>query len=236
MMTLSGATSATTSSELGCTATPWIDSSSDISTKSCCLMKPRTGSGAVTTSSVSPASGSMNRCSRPGLDNGTVTLASAGSVMLRITTSGCCGDCIVSAKVSIQCAPPLSSPVSEGICGRLRRMRTACPLSSGNRLTSAISAPPPAADQVDIDRLQGIEHQPHRIGAAKQRRRRSRRKRERHAQGVAVPPGGDRGGTRADRQRLDGRRRLRGRRQSLAALPAAPDIDRRRGNGWSAQH
>ena len=31
-------------------------------------MKPRTGGGAVTTSSVSPASGSMSRCSRPGLD------------------------------------------------------------------------------------------------------------------------------------------------------------------------
>src|SRR6266566_3971451 len=40
-MILSGAMLAVTSSELGRTATPWIDSSSDISTKSCRLMKPR---------------------------------------------------------------------------------------------------------------------------------------------------------------------------------------------------
>ena len=65
-MILSGATSTVTSSEFGRIATPWIDSSSDSSTKSCCLMKPRTGDGAVTTIKVSPASGSTNRCTRPG--------------------------------------------------------------------------------------------------------------------------------------------------------------------------
>ena len=48
-MTLSGPTSATTSSEFGRIATPWINSSSDSSTKSCRLMKPRAGGLAVTT-------------------------------------------------------------------------------------------------------------------------------------------------------------------------------------------
>ncbi len=59
-------------------ATPWIDSSSDNSTKSCRLMKPRAGGIAVTTMRVSPASGSTSRCRRPALGNGTVTLASVG--------------------------------------------------------------------------------------------------------------------------------------------------------------
>ena len=193
-MILSDASSAVTSSEFGRTATPWIDSSSDISTKSCRLMKPRTGGGAVTTMMVSPASGSTSRCSRPGLAIGTVTLASAGSVMLRIATSGCVGVCIVSAKVSVQLAPPAwSSPVSEGICGRLRRMRIACPLSSGNRLTSAMIEPALAADRLDIDRLCGIEHQPHRIGAAKQCRGRGGGKGKRQAQAVAASRGVNRG-------------------------------------------
>ena len=142
-MILSEASSAVTSSEFGRIATPWIDSSSENSTKSCRLMKPRIGGGAVITMIVSPASGSTSRCTRPGLDNGTVTLASAGSVMLRIATSGCAGVRIVSANVSVQFVPlAWSSPVSEGICGRLRRMRIACPLSSGNRLTSAMIEPP----------------------------------------------------------------------------------------------
>ena len=85
--------------------------------------------------------------------------------------------------------------------------------------------PAPAADRLDIDRLQGIEHQPHRVGAAKQGRGRRRGKRERHAQGVAVPPGGDRCG--------------RPRRPAAASgRPAAtPEICRRRrgdcaGGGW----
>jgi len=115
-MILSDAISAVTSSEFGRTATPCIDSSSDNSTKSCRLMKPRVGGGTVTTSSVSPASGSAIRCSRPGFDNGTTTLASAGSVMFRTTISGCGAVCIVSANASVQFAPPdWASPVSEGI-------------------------------------------------------------------------------------------------------------------------
>jgi len=61
-----------------------------------------------------------------GLDKGTTTLASAGSVTLRITISGCGGVCSVSANVSVQfAAPSFASPVSEGIWGRLRRMRIA---------------------------------------------------------------------------------------------------------------
>ena len=106
-------------------------------------MKPRIGGGAVITNSVSPASGSTMRCRRPGLDNGTTTLASVGSAMFRTTTSGCGGVCIVSANVSVQFAlPDWPSPVSEGICGRLRRMRIACPFSSGTWLTSEMRAPP----------------------------------------------------------------------------------------------
>jgi hypothetical protein len=70
-------------------------------------------------------------------------LASAGSVTFRITPSGCGGVSIVSAKVSVQFVPPPSPTlVSEGSCGRWRRMRIAWPFSSGNWLTSAMTAPP----------------------------------------------------------------------------------------------
>jgi hypothetical protein len=114
-MILSGAMLAVISSEPGRTATPWIDSSSDGSTKSCRLMKPRTGGSAVTTIRVSPASGSTSRCRSPGRDNGTVTLASAGSVMLRIAASGWVGVSIVSENVTVQITPAASSsPASEG--------------------------------------------------------------------------------------------------------------------------
>ena len=104
-ITLSAPTSALTSSEFGCTTTPWTDSSSDSSTKSCRLIRPRVGGGAVTTNSVSPASGSTSRCSAPGLASGTLTLANAGSVMLRTTISGSGGACTRSAKVSVQLVP-----------------------------------------------------------------------------------------------------------------------------------
>ena len=40
-----------------------------------------------------------------GLGKGHVTLARAGSVILRIAVSGCVGVCIVSAKVTVQFAP-----------------------------------------------------------------------------------------------------------------------------------
>ena len=106
-------------------------------------MKPRTGGGAVTTSSVSPTSGSSSRCNRPGLASGTTMLASAGSVMLRNTINGCGGACIFSASASVQAVPlPRSSLVSECNSGRLRRMRIAWPFSSGKRLTSPTIAPP----------------------------------------------------------------------------------------------
>ena len=51
-----------------------------------------------------------------------------------------------------------------------------------------------AADRLDIDRLGGIEHQPHRIGAAEQGRRRRGGKGECQAQAVAVALGVDRSG------------------------------------------
>ncbi len=63
--------------------------------------------------------------------------------MLRIATSGWVGVCIASAKVTVHFdAPAWSSPFSDGICGRLRRMRIAWPLASGTRLTSATIDPP----------------------------------------------------------------------------------------------
>ena len=63
--------------------------------------------------------------------------------MLRTATKGSGGACMVSAKVSVQMDPPsLSSPLKEGNCGRLRRMRTACPFGIDRLLTSATSAPP----------------------------------------------------------------------------------------------
>ena len=104
-------------------------------------MKPRPGGGAVITSSASPASGSTSRCIRPGFAIGTVTLARAGSVMLRIAFSGCDGVCMASAKVSTQFCPVFSSPVSDASCGRLSRRRIAWPFSSGTALTSPITDP-----------------------------------------------------------------------------------------------
>ena len=62
--------------------------------------------------------------------------------MFRITASGCVGVSMASAKVTVQFTPPgWSSPVSEGNWGRLRRMRIACPFSSGMTLTSAMTDP-----------------------------------------------------------------------------------------------
>ena len=106
-------------------------------------MRPRVGGGAVTTTNASPASGSTSRCIAPGLASGTLTLASAGSVMLRNTVSGSGGAWPRSAKVSVHSVPLARPSLSnEGICGRLRRMRIACPFSSGSRLTSPMMDPP----------------------------------------------------------------------------------------------
>ncbi len=58
--------------------------------------------------------------------------------------------------------------------GRLRRKRTACPLSSAIRLTSDIQRATLGADRIDIDRIKRVEHHPHRVGAAEHRRRRHR--------------------------------------------------------------
>ena len=63
--------------------------------------------------------------------------------MLRIATSGCVGICSVSENVTAHFAPAVrSSPSSEDICGRLRRIRIAWPFSSGSRLTSDMIDPP----------------------------------------------------------------------------------------------
>ena len=64
--------------------------------------------------------------------------------MLRNTINGCGGACTLSANEQRPDGRrlPRSSLVSECICGRLRRMRIACPFSSGMRLTSPMIAPP----------------------------------------------------------------------------------------------
>ena len=62
--------------------------------------------------------------------------------MLRATDRGCGEACTLSAKVIVQSVPLARSSVDkECICGRLRRKRIACPLSSGSRLTSPMIAP-----------------------------------------------------------------------------------------------
>ena len=58
----------------------------------------------------------------------------------------------------------------------------------------ADDGPALGADRLDIDRRGLVEHQPHGVGAAEQRRGRRRGKGERHAQGVAVAPRLDGGG------------------------------------------
>ena len=115
--------------------------------------------------------------------------------MFRSTVSGSGGVWPRSAKVSVHSAP-LARPSlsSEGICGRLRRMRMAWPFSSGSRLTSPMMAPPLARIGSTSIGVGMVEHQPHRIGAAEQRSRGRRGKGERHAQAVAVTPRLDGGG------------------------------------------
>ena len=58
------------------------------STKSWFLTKPRDGPSAVTTISLSPASGSSIRCSPRGSSNAMVMLERAGPMMLRLIASG----------------------------------------------------------------------------------------------------------------------------------------------------
>ena len=70
----------------------------------------------------------------------------------------------------------------------------ACPFSSGSRLTSPMMAPPLARIGSTSIGAGLVEHQPHRVGAAEQRRGRRRGKGERHAQAVAVAPRLDGGG------------------------------------------
>ena len=82
-----------------------------------------------------------------------------------------------------------SSAVSDGICGRLSRMRIACPFSSGNTADVGDDRTALAADRLEIDRLGGIEHQPHRIGAAEQAPPASPRRRKTSGAAVAVAPG-----------------------------------------------
>ena len=138
------------------------------------------------------------------------------------TISGSGAACTRSAKVSVQFVPlERSSPVKRR---HLRAVETdADRLALFQRQPADIadrSAPPLAADRLDIDRLGGIEHQPHGIGAAEQRRRRRRGKGKRHAQAVAVAPrvDGSRGRFRSARLPLPVRRQ---RRRLLRAFASA---------------
>ena len=130
-------------------------------------------------------------CIAPGLASGTLTLASAGSAMLRSTVSGSGAHLAAIGKRSLSVhSVPLARPSlsSEGICGRLRRMRMACPFSSGSRLTSPMMDPPLARIGSISIGAGLVEHHPHGVGPAEQRRGRRRRKGEGHSKGVAVAP------------------------------------------------
>ena len=205
-MTLSDPTSAVTSSEFGWTTTPWTDSSSDSSTKSCRLMKPRIGGGAVTTSSVSPASGSTSLCSRPGLASGTRDIGEYGVGDVADTISGSGGACMRSAKVSVQ-----FGAAGAAIAFQRRHLRAVEAHADGLALFQrqpadiADDARRPWRGSPRHRSARSIEHQPHRVGAAEHGRGRRRGKGKRHAQAVAVAP------------RLDGAPRLRRFRRLCAA-------------------
>ena len=66
-------------------------------------------------------------------------------------------------------------------------MRIACPLSTGRRSMSVMSDPPSFRIAPTSIGFSEVEHQPHRIGPAKQRRRRRPAETERQAQAVAAP-------------------------------------------------
>ena len=130
--------------------------------------------------------------------------------MLRIATSGWVGVRIASANVSVQRATPASSSlVSDGNCGRLRRIRIACPLSSVTALTSAMIAPPllrigSTSIGFAVNRTPATPHRPDETGPRAWRRqrktsgsnrrccawRRPRHRRRRLAEGGAVSAGG----------------------------------------------
>ncbi len=120
-ITLPAESSALTSSASGCTTTPWVEASARNSTNSWLLTKPRDGPSAVTTMSVSPASGSASRCSFCGSSNRTVTLERAGPTMLRLMTSGRVGSTTSPPIATVQAGPSVVALTS---CGRSSLMRT----------------------------------------------------------------------------------------------------------------
>ena len=191
-VTLSDAISAVTSSEFGRTTTPCINSSTENSTKSCRLMKPCAGGSAVTTSSVSPASGSVRRCNAPGRVSGMVMLARRGSATLRRAVSGCDED--------LQRVGEGQRPVSPTRGLRPRRRQSARPVAAGSaasgspalsamrsRLTSLIDRLGIAADRLEIERPASLSNtsqtasarrnKAHGVGALKAKR---------HPQAIAV--------------------------------------------------
>ena len=197
-----------------------MDSSSDNSTKSCRLIRPRVGGSAVTTSSVSPASGSTSRCIGPGLANGTLTLANfgIGDVPLHQQRQRRRLDAVGKGQ------RPLRA-VGAAFAFERGHLRPVEPDADGlaflQRQPADIADDGAAfgADRLDVDRRGLIEHQPHIIGAAEQRGRRRRVKGERHTQAVAVAPRLDRAFCRrtgCDRRHL--LRRLRGRRSGVDLL------------------
>ena len=100
-------------------------------------------------------------------------LASAGSVMLRITVSGCGGACILSARIS---SPACA--VRALVAGQRMHLRTveadADRLPLVERLAGDLADDGAAlgADRLDVERFRGIEDQPHRVAAAERCRRR----------------------------------------------------------------
>ena len=92
---------------------------------------------------VSPASGSTSRCSRPGLDqrHGDIGMRRIDDVAHRHQRLGRRAHGIGEGQLPAHAVGILLA-VSDGICGRLRRIRIACPFSSGSRVTSAMIDPP----------------------------------------------------------------------------------------------
>ena len=139
------------------------------------------------TNNLSPAPGSLYRCSLPGLASATVTLASAGSVMFRLAVKGLRrrrhrfgkGEYPVGVAVDI-------------FAGQRRHLRAVepdpdrLPFVQRERPYFGDDGAAIGADRCDVERLGGVEHEPHGIGAAEQGRRRRRGKGEPHMQAFAV--------------------------------------------------
>ena len=149
------------------------------STKSRPLTKPRAGANAVTTTSVSPASGSSSRCTRCGESNGMVTLDRFGPIRLRLMVSAR----VVSMAVSPICTVQVGAIDIDG--GQMRMIEFYAHDVGVGRMGefgAADGAAWFAVERAEIDIGVGIEHDPQRVGAIEHRRRRRRRERKRQFQ------------------------------------------------------